>query len=582
MDKEKNLDPSSAMLLSEKDDVFNIWRGDKEIEVSKKGLSENTHNILRSLPRAVGIEMASSGAIEQPTSDAPMEAPKDPSAVSAEAPVADPEAPPAPMFNEDSAAVKSIDETLRKYGAKYPQHVAKLKEDRDKLTDPSNPANFPGRVPQILRLLPSADAAGKEKLQKELSEFGYVFPADKKVPEIPPPASEAPVGDQISKAYGPEQGPAAPFAPEKTTQQIASPAPAQPLREPGTPFTQAEKELAAYHNNILDWNRKFEQRTQNRKQLETDYRNGRIDPEKIWETGAFGSGSGGKALNQMLAGFSILLGGIGQGLTKSATNPALEVINRAMDQNIALQKANFEKMGKQLSDWDEEENRLRTAMLTGIKTKVELAGAKTSDVNAKLNAAKTSVEIEKLMQERDATAAANAVYKDQPGGITAATAPSAVKWRGQIVGPHMGGKEQAQKLNDELIEHEANMSDFDQLKGMFEKTPAGGIKDYSVFKTAASYIPGTDTKEQHDAAKVIIERIARRIKKQGAVKGGVTEEGLKMFTKAVGGDPTSLNSREAFKVLSNASAAEQAEVDRKLRSGIHGYKPIKESPAKTK
>ena len=75
--------------------------------------------------------------------------------------------------------------------------------------------------------------------------------------------------------------------------------------------------------------------------LQQDVLNTKIDPNKIYSNASTG--------NRVLAGISILLGGLSQGLTGAKSNPAMDVINNAIDRDIDAQKADLGRKQNLLS-----------------------------------------------------------------------------------------------------------------------------------------------------------------------------------------------------------------------------------------
>lgn len=67
----------------------------------------------------------------------------------------------------------------------------------------------------------------------------------------------------------------------------------------------------------------------------------KIDPNRIWTNTNTG--------NRVLANISLLLGGLSQGLTGGKSNPAMDVINNAIDRDIDAQKAELGKKQNLLS-----------------------------------------------------------------------------------------------------------------------------------------------------------------------------------------------------------------------------------------
>lgn len=118
----------------------------------------------------------------------------------------------------------------------------------------------------------------------------------------------------------------------------------------------------------------------------------KIDPERYWNSRS----TGGK----ILAGIGIILGGMGQGLMRRGENPAMQVINKAIDDDIAAQKGHIENSWKAISQQHELddnslnrelhkqtwENHYRNGALEHTKLQLEGIAAKTQSDVVKQNA----------------------------------------------------------------------------------------------------------------------------------------------------------------------------------------------------
>lgn len=119
----------------------------------------------------------------------------------------------------------------------------------------------------------------------------------------------------------------------------------------------------------------------------------KIDPEHWWNS----KSTGGK----VLAGIGMILGGVGGGLQRTGRNPAIEQMNRAIDEDINAQKSHIENNWKAIAEkhgldndiYNRElhrqvwENNFRTAALEKVKLQLAQAGAQTQSVSARNNAA---------------------------------------------------------------------------------------------------------------------------------------------------------------------------------------------------
>jgi len=119
--------------------------------------------------------------------------------------------------------------------------------------------------------------------------------------------------------------------------------------------------------------------------LEKDIRDGKLDPNRYMDSLSTGS--------RMLAGISIILGGLGGGLTGKGGNTGLDVINRAIDRDIDAQKTNSDKTQnlyrmnlEKTRDLNAATMQTQTQMLSIAKVRIEQAAAKYKDPMAQSRA----------------------------------------------------------------------------------------------------------------------------------------------------------------------------------------------------
>lgn len=144
--------------------------------------------------------------------------------------------------------------------------------------------------------------------------------------------------------------------------------------------------------------------------------NKKIDPERYWNSKSTGA--------KILAGIGMVLGGMGGGMTKTGRNPALEQINKAINDDIDAQKYEIDNNFKAISglmsenkanrefkkdlindmynkdmhrlDW---ENKFRLAGLETVKIDLAAAANKTNSETVKNNALMAINEIEQKQNE---------------------------------------------------------------------------------------------------------------------------------------------------------------------------------------
>lgn len=93
--------------------------------------------------------------------------------------------------------------------------------------------------------------------------------------------------------------------------------------------------MATYEANMKGYQDQY-------KQMMDDVATEKIDPTQFWHNKSAG--------NKVGTAIALLLGGIGQGLSRSNTNAAMDVLNSQVDQNIAAQRANLGKKQSLLAD----------------------------------------------------------------------------------------------------------------------------------------------------------------------------------------------------------------------------------------
>lgn len=240
-----------------------------------------------------------------------------------------------------------------------------------------------------------AMSAGAAPLTDAASGF-----IDRNYSTAPPPPQLGP--DAVPLDLPPTQGPGALAAPASPS---AAPAQAQmsaPLTASGLPYdlTAGEKEQQAgisaygkaksaqfeheagiaqadaaaqsemsdkYAKQLSDWQTHGEK-------IFSEYASGKIDPDRYWASQSTGQKIG--------AGISLILGGLGAGLTHGP-NLALQVIDKAIDRDIEAQKMNLGKKANELSFYMQQTGEMRLSQ--------QLVKANAKDVfAAKMQAASLS------------------------------------------------------------------------------------------------------------------------------------------------------------------------------------------------
>lgn len=160
---------------------------------------------------------------------------------------------------------------------------------------------------------------------------------------------------------------------------------------------EAEKQ-ANIEKARLDWDMKI-------KSADDKFRGASVDSGRMWRDSSTGS--------KIAAGVGIMLGALGQALT-GQDNPAIKMIERAIDQDIDIQKANMEKAGKEagmtrsaystyLQATGSEaaaRNQMHLLALQNIDASLASATAKQQDTLVAANAERAKADLKMKVQER--------------------------------------------------------------------------------------------------------------------------------------------------------------------------------------
>lgn len=147
----------------------------------------------------------------------------------------------------------------------------------------------------------------------------------------------------------------------------------------------------------------------------------KIDPNRIWSNASTG--------NRVTAGISLLLGGLSQGLTGAKSNPAMDVINNAIDRDIDSQKAELGKKQNLLSlnlakygrlDQAFQATKLQIMAVTQAKINQQAAqmGSKQALGAAQIASGQMDVQMA-MIKNQLASAYAKEQMMNKPEGLTA-------------------------------------------------------------------------------------------------------------------------------------------------------------------
>lgn len=149
-----------------------------------------------------------------------------------------------------------------------------------------------------------------------------------------------------------------------------------------------EKQFNDHQAHINDWSNE-------QQALTNDFNNFKLDPKAVWHKA--------DTPNKVMAGISILLSGIGQGLSGSGHNSAMDVLNRTMDADLDAQKAELGKKHNLLSLNLQKYGNLQTAyaqtkaqQLASLQSELQRVENTASDaqVRSRAGQAKAAVSLE--------------------------------------------------------------------------------------------------------------------------------------------------------------------------------------------
>ncbi len=191
---------------------------------------------------------------------------------------------------------------------------------------------------------PSSDA-GSDIASNGNGPMGVVpEPLPDTSPVAPPQAGvsgDAPQPGQVpGVAYGNPNDPASMLKAAGQNEQAANFGQYKIAQDVGKQAAVAQQAYLDTVQAAQERNETFQQQmVQANQKLSDDVAKGHIDPNRMWNNMSTG--------NQILAGISMIAGGLGQGLlvaggAKNATNAALDVINNAVTRDIDAQKQNLD------------------------------------------------------------------------------------------------------------------------------------------------------------------------------------------------------------------------------------------------
>lgn len=377
--------------VSEDDKSFKLSNGDSEFSVAKYGLDDGFMEQLRALPRAY----QNGGMVEKP----------EPSAIEstlrAQTPINDiVESIAAPVGEAVQMGLQAPTSRALSFPA-YGEFGGQPPPFAGPVTPtptPFTPEAPPGRPPLIAPSNQPPDSATQMP--------GYYDMMQRLMQEVPGKQPEIP--SDMSVAY--EE--------MKKASMMDATAKADAALEQQRILDESAKDLQLEQ---LRFDTRMNALTEEQQKLTNDVQTAKIDPTRIYDNMSTG--------NRVLAGISILLGGLGQGLTGAKSNPAMDVINNAIDRDIDAQKANLGKKQNLLSINLAKMGDLRNAlaatkmqMMTVANTQVQAqamkAGSKSALAAAQMFQGQMDLDMSKLKYQI-ASAQAMEDKLNQPEGISA-------------------------------------------------------------------------------------------------------------------------------------------------------------------
>lgn len=155
--------------------------------------------------------------------------------------------------------------------------------------------------------------------------------------------------------------------------------------------------------------------------LQKDIASQKIDPNRMWTNASTG--------NRVTAGISLLLGGLSQGLTGAKSNPAMDVINNAIDRDIDAQKAelgkkqnllslNLQKYGRLDQAFQATKMQIMAVTQAQINQQASKMGSKQALAAAQVATGQMDVQLA-MLKNQLASAYAKDQMMNKPEGLTA-------------------------------------------------------------------------------------------------------------------------------------------------------------------
>lgn len=516
-------------LVDEDDNKFVLGNGDSQFSIAKYGLDDDFMEKLRMLPRNYSV----GGGVQGFYDGGMAEMPPEPGVQDDDA-VAQAAMSSAGLAGDVASGVGGFMGDVLSAGAAAPYGMT---------------AQVPVTGPQ----------AGQPVVEPPKDLAGAGMPGTVGTPEMPDyykmmqdmtkqPGAQAP---QVPTDM------AAAFKQMQDASSMQAEAKSQAALEQQTAMNESMQDLKLEQ---LRYDTKVRALDQKKEAIVKDIQNGKIDPSRIYNS--MGTG------NRVMAGISLLLGGISQGLTGAKSNPAMDVINNAVDRDIDAQKAELGKKQNLLSVNLHEYGTLKDALaatkmqiMTVAQTQVNMAAAKAGSKQALAAAQMFNADIDlKMATIKNQLAASQAMNEklNQPGGLS---------------------YKDVAKLNQDLQDKMVQLPNGNYMPA-FNKESASKVKDiqseiYRVkdtltqarkFMEQGSSLPLTD---RNKLAKTINQRVLGELKSKAMLDlGALTESDLQLLEPLVPsvGDFFSTSSKQKLDQLNQM-------LDSKMNAHYSAYVP---------
>lgn len=496
-------------VTSEHEDHFVVRRGSKEFKVAKKGLSRDHIGKIQKMHKGGKVQYFPDGGEVEGE-----EAPAMPEASTTPEPEASPFGTPQPM-TEGQQTVPATEAF-------------------------SGSPNLPQMAPQEMGL--AAQAA---------NQANTPAPAPTDVQSVQSVPNQDPFANPMAdyqKAYALQhEGNVASLEGNKT--QAAA-----DLQAANALIEGQQNSFQAYQDHVKPIMQNLDKVTQ-------DAANQKIDFNRVW-----GNTPGERTGNKILAGISILLGGIGQGLLKSNHNAALDAINQNIDRDVQQQKAQMDQKNNlykmymgQLGNEQAAELATQSHLTAVFKGQLARAAAMSNDPRA-MAAFKDAESY--LNQQQGDRAMKMAEFQIGQKVATGQFGPELVRFAGNQAVRLPNGNYAKATSPEGKNEVDAMSASYPQL-----------IQGLQRIKALPQFAAGVPVPTQaHQEAEQAQAQVASALARMHGDK--LTSRNFPIYQKLVGGSPTNILTGAYKKLASGAMQTAQDELDTSFKTHVPAYQPI--------